>query len=228
MISNTDLFYAKTKQFQDERKKIEDSYEKDAESLERFKGSAGYDEEMRKITQKYKEDIKALQDEYRPGLYTVLGGMMDEVGKRPIKAPTTDAVNLLNVLKMKKKVTLEDCQRTAASVKDNPIALSIITEIAHDHGILRSFEDMCSEMSSQTASDIVKSLRSSLDDFLEYSTTRASRIAKNHHEQFYGASSPLTKRPIFNDKNGCFYEIGGLKGDALKAFSDIVDGEKND
>lgn len=223
MITNTELYYAKMKEFQDKRAELTEAHDKKVKSLERFKGSKGYEEDLKKENDRFEAEMTALRDEYRPGLLTVIGGMMDAIGRRSVSAPTNDQVNLLNVLKMKKKVTLEECQRTAEAVKDNPIAVSVVTEIAHDHGIMQSFDYLCPEMSSQKASDIVTGLKNGMEDFLQYDTTRASRIAKKYHEEHYGAvEGGLTKRKLFTDQAD-FYREEGFDPETLRQFSEIVD-----
>ncbi len=223
MITNTELYYAKMKAFQDKRAELTEAHDKKVKSLERFKGSKGYEEDLKKENDRFEAEMTALRDEYRPGLLTVIGGMMDAIGKRSVSAPTNDQVNLLNVLKMKKRVTLEECQRTAEAVKDNPIAVSVVTEIAHDHGIMQSFDYLCPEMSSQKASDIVTGLKNGMEDFLQYDTTRASRIAKKYHEEHYGAvEGGLTKRKLFTDQAD-FYREEGFDPETLRQFSEIVD-----
>lgn len=223
MITNTELYYAKMKAFQDKRAELTEAHDKKVKSLERFKGSKGYEEDLKKENERFEAELTALRDEYRPGLLTVIGGMMDAIGRRSVSAPTNDQVNLLNVLKMKKRVTLEECQRTAEAVKDNPIAVSVVTEIAHDHGIMQSFDYLCPEMSSQKASDIVTGLKNGMEDFLQYDTTRASRIAKKYHEEHYGAvEGGLTKRKLFTDQAD-FYREEGFDPETLRQFSEIVD-----
>ena len=224
MISNTELYYTKMKAFQDKRAELTEAHDKNIKSLERLRGSRAFEEDLKKENDRFETTLTSLQDEYRPSIMTVLGGMMDAVGKRSVSAPTTEQVNLLNVLKMKKKVTLEDCQRTAEAVKDNPIALSIVSEIAHDHGIMHSFNHLCPEMSSQTASDIVTGMKNSLEDFLLYDSPRASRIAKRYHEMNYGSFDvDLPKRKLFTDKEGFYRDEIGLDADSFKQFSEIVD-----
>lgn len=223
MIKNTELYFKKMKAFQDKRSEIMETYEKELQSIERFKGSTGYDDEKKKLKEKLEEDLSSLRDEYRPGLLVVLGGMMDAIGKRSVSAPTSDQVNLLSVLKMKRKVTLEECQRTAEAVKNNPIAVSVVTEIAHDHGIMHSFDHLCPEMSSQRASEIVTGMKNNLEDFLQYDTTKASRIAKDYHDRLYGETeSGLTKRRLFTNQAE-FYREEGFDPETLRQFSEIVD-----
>ena len=224
MIKNTELLYTKMKQFQDKRVEIVDAHEKKLKSLERYKGSKGYEEELKKENEKYEKDLTALRDEYRPSFHTIFGGMTEAIGRRSISAPTADQINLLNVLKMKRKVTLEECQRTAEAVKDNPIAVSVVTEIAHDHGIMHSFDSLCPEMSSQRASDIVTGMKNTLEDYLQYDTTRASRLAKEYHDTHYGETEGgLTKRRLFTDQNDFYREEMGFSPEEFSQFSEIVD-----
>lgn len=224
MITNTELFYTKMKQFQDRRLDMTEEHDKAVKALERWKGSKGYEEELKKINDKFEADLTALRGEYRPSFRIILGGMTDAIGRRSISAPTTDQVNLLNLLKLKKKVTLEECQRIAESVKDNPIAVSVVTEIAHDHGILQGFDHLCPEMSSQRASKIVTELKNTVEDFLQYDTTRASRLAKQYYEDRYGSvNRQLTKRRLFTDKEDFYREEVGLDRESFKQFSEIVD-----
>ena len=57
MIKNTELLYTKMKQFQDKRVEIVDAHEKKLKSLERYKGSKGYEEELKKENEKYEKDL---------------------------------------------------------------------------------------------------------------------------------------------------------------------------
>ena len=224
MISNTDLFYAKAKSFQDKRAVLVEKYEQEVKLLERFRGSVGYDQDMKKLKEVHEQEIESLCAEYRPGFRAIFDGMMDAIGKRTVTPPTTEQLNLLGLLKMKDKVTTEECERAAETLKDNPIALSVVTDIARKNGILRSFNDLCSEMSSATAEQIVREMRERIDDFLQYDTTRASRLARKYHDSRYGMSGGKpTKRPLFHEKSECFAQMAGLEGQKLRLFSEIVD-----
>ena len=223
MISNTKLLYAKAKAFQDKRAMLNDEYTNKLEALKKYEGSEGYQEDLEALNNKHENDLKSLIDEYRPGFQTVIGGMMEAIGKRSVSAPSADMVNLLSVLKMKRNVTLEECQRTAEAVKDNPLAVSVVSEIAKDHGIMQSFDHLCPEMSSQRASNIVTNLKSWSEDFLQYSTTRSSRIAERFYNANYGKTDiKLTERRLFTDETDFYRELG-LEGDMMEQFSEIVD-----
>ena len=225
-MTNTALFYAKMREFQDKRSGLVRNYESAVRDLSRYEGSSGYSEDLKALTDKFEADKKALVDEYSPGINLALGGMMDCIGKRKIKAPTAEQINLLNVLKMKRKVTTEELERTAEAVRDCPLALSLVTEIGQDHGLICSFSHLNPEMSSSTATELVLALRDNTRDFLNYDTSKAARLAKDFHERFYGPTDQeLPKRESFEDKEGCFRLMSGLEGESLTAFCGIVDGQ---
>jgi len=178
---------------------------------------------MKALNDQFSRDIQALQESYRPSINTILGGMMEAIGKRKVKPPTNDQLNILSLLKMKKSITEEDIQRTAESVRDNPFAVSIVEDIARDRGIRGSFKEFYDEMPSKIASETVSDLKDGLDDFLQYNTTKASRLVEKFQIDKYGSfSGQLTRRIPFNSKEE-FYKGFGLDEDSLKQFSVIVD-----
>ena len=106
MIKNTEAFYIRAKEFQSKRAELVSGYEKKLESMKKYEGSKGYQEDLEKLQKEHKEALTALQDEYRQSLNTILGGMMDAVGRRKVNAPTNDQLNLIHLLKMKKKILM--------------------------------------------------------------------------------------------------------------------------
>lgn len=230
MIRNTEAFYQKTKKYQDERRKIVLEYENQVKALERFKGSAGYQEDLQKLKEDHEAKLKQLRTESEGGLHVILGEMMDAIGRRSIEAPTADQLNLLTVLKMKNHVTDEDLERVARAVKDNPIALDVVKEIARDKGLMPYLSDLEVEMSSEAAKRIVDRMRSNVNDFLLHDTSYASRLAKEHHDRLYGddGRQPV-KAELFEDLEGCFDKFAGIHGTEFQLFSEIVDapGEKS-
>jgi len=86
-----------------------------------------------------------------------------------------------------------------------------------------SFKEFYDEMPSKIASETVSDLKDGLDDFLQYNTTKASRLVEKFQIDKYGSfSGQLTRRIPFNSKEE-FYKGFGLDEDSLKQFSVIVD-----
>lgn len=126
---------------------------------------------------------------------------------------------------MIKKVSMGELDRVAEMVKDNGIAMGVVQEIAHNNGIMRNYESMCTEMSSSYAQKVVKGISDGLEDWLMYDTGRAGRAVNRYTHEHYGTPErELPKRPLFDDMKGCFKELAGLDGDGLRLFSEAVDG----
>ena len=224
MITNTEAFYQKAKQYQDKRAQLVSEYEKKVESLKKYEGSKGYQEDLEKIRTEHEEALKALQGEYRQSLKTILKGMSDALGRRKVNPPTNDQLNLIHLLKMRDKVTQDELDRVAEMVKDNGIAMGIVQEVAHSNGIMINYNAMCKEMSSSYAQNIIKNIGDGLEDWILYDTGLAGRKASKYYNEHYGTPErELPKRPLFEDKAGCFSDLAGLDNDGLKLFSEAVD-----
>ena len=224
MIKNSELFFVKAKAFQDKRSEIKADYIKALKALDRYKGSAAYEEETKKAERQYAENLSAIKQEYKQILSQVLDGMENEIGRRPAKAPTSEQLNLLKLLKIKKKPTKTDFEMTANSCIDNPLALSIITEIAQENGVYKNYTALNPELDNSKAQRIVEDLRAGVADFIEYDSSRASRVAKRFYEINHGCEIELTPRRTFSDKSGCFAEFG-LNEDVCAQFCKAVDGD---
>lgn len=223
-MRNTEAFYQKAKRYQDERKAIVSKYENEVNRLERFKGSQGYDEDLKQLKENNRATLDALQAEYRPEFLDIIGGMMDSLGKRTMKTPTTDQLNLLSVLRMKKKISYEELSRAAQTVKDNPLAIDIVNEIAREQNIFHDFSDLCEEMSSEAVEKILNRMRNETEDFLKYDTDYASRQAIKLHENLYGITGQEPKKAeLFDTMEGCYQRFAGLNRKQLEMFQEIVD-----
>lgn len=229
MIANTTLFYTRAKEYQDKRKGIIDEYEKRLESLETAKGSKYFEDETKKAEDKKDEALKALKEEYGGYFNTHFEAMSKANASRKMTPPTDEELRTLQLLKMKDKPTEAELAAAANTLKGNATCLSVLTEISHNAGYMRGYDNYSEtkEMPVDTAEKIIKGLASSVREFMEYDTPRAARVAAEYHAQHYGANPDapaLPKRPLFEDKAGCFYEVCGLAGDTLTAFENAVDG----
>lgn len=226
MINNTEAFYVKAKEFQDKRAEMMEEYANQLKSLKRYEGSDGYEDDVKKIKKEHNEKLVELQNEYRRSLNTILQGMTDVLSRRTVTPPTNDQLNLIQLLKMREKVTQSELDRVAEMVKDNGIAIGVVQEVANLNGIIRNYQSMCDEMSTDYAQRIIKNVQSGLEDWIKYDTSRAERKANQYFHDKYG--TPITpdiemhKRPIFNDMNECYREMAGLTQEGLDKFAEAV------
>ena len=227
MIKNTDLFYRNLQKFHDERKAILAKHEKAVNNLEGYKGSKGYEEDRKTVDQERDEALSELRRTYSPKFNIAINAMREQIGKRSVKAPTNEQVNILNMLKLKKNPTQEECDRVAQSVSDNPMALSIVTEIAREAGYLGNYASLCPEISSQDALEGVDSIQKNLADFMTTDASRVSRITSRYNEDHYGTPTPM-RRIDFNTREEAYRTVCGFNEDYLEKFSALVDGGVED
>jgi membrane-associated HD superfamily phosphohydrolase len=226
MIKNTEAFYTKAKQYQDKRAQLVSDYESKVESMKRYEGSSGYQEDLERLQKAHNEALTALQGEYRSSLRTILKGMDEALSRRKVNAPTNDQLNLIHLLKMRDKVSQEELDRVFEMVKDNGIAVGVIQEVARSNGIMKNYEARCEEMSSSYAQKVINGLNEAVEDWIMYDTPRAGRVANKFNAQHYGApEAKLKKRPLFEDMDGCFSDLAGLDQEGLRLFSEAVDTE---
>ena len=106
----------------------------DNKALEKYKGSTAYAEELKKLEAERKDAIKAAQEKASQAFSKVLSEMREAATSRPMTAPTPEILSVLQVLKMRSKISADELQQAARTVGECPLALSVLDELAQDHG----------------------------------------------------------------------------------------------
>ena len=230
MIANTTLFYTRAKEYQDKRKGVIDTFDSHMKALETAKGSKYFEDEAKKAEDTRDEALKALKDEYGEYFRISLDAMSKANASRKMTPPTEEELRTLQLLKMKDKPTEAELAAAANTLKGNATCLSVLTEIAHNAGYMRGYMGYSEtkELPVSDVEDTIRGLHNSVREFMDYDTPRAARVAREHNERMYGATPnapALPKRPLFEDKAGCFYEVARMGGDTFTAFCNAVDGE---
>ena len=216
--------YDSLKKFQDQREAITAEAEKRISAMQRFAGSAGYEEDVKAIREKESASLEALRDEYKKRCFEIIAKMDAAIDARPIVAPSADMVNMLNLLQMRESVTVGDLETVAKFCQSCPAALEVVQERANKAGIHRNFKAYNTDITSSTARNINIAIRAGVGDFLMNDTTRASRLNAQHGQLLYGADAPLRKRPLFDSQESCYKELAGVSGDMLNSWTDVVSG----
>lgn len=225
-MSNSDKFYNLMQEYQDERKRAVDEYEHRRTELERTRGSLFFDEETAKNIDKKNTALENLQMKFFPAFQFTFNEMNEANSKRGMQPPTQEQLNLLAALRMKQNLTETDYISAAHTLADNGLALNLLQELARERGSLHNYMKYgtSKELSVPTVEQALKNLWDSVNDFLRFDTTKASRLNRRHQER-YGATAELNKRQIFNTKTEMFSQIAGFSEDDTKAFCAAVDGE---
>ena len=232
MISNSDLFFSRAKQFQDSRKEIMDVYEEKMKNLEDARGSKFFVNESKKVEAEKDNALKSLKDEYREYFRISLDAMSKANYGRKMVAPTEEELRTLQLLKMKENISLEELDCAANTLENNSTCIEVLKEITRKQGYVRNYQSVNKEMSISTVENTIKSIGRELHDFMQYDTSRAARLALERHNNLYGetpSEKPLSKRRLFQSKEECYHEfMAGLTDDNLTAFCKAVDGADNE
>jgi len=241
-MNNSENLYYHAKKYQDERKAIVDNFEKRMKALEDTKGSKYYVDEKKKAEKERDNALNTLKAEYRGGFDSILKEMRNVSESRGATPPTDEELRIIQALKLKDKVTEAELDRIANAVKNNGLCLSVVQDVASKNGIVRNYVSLCTEktMPAVGVEECIKSLTSGIKDFIDYDTSRAARLAREAHERMYGKIDedtpvesvlggarsgyvPVTKRQLFDTKEGFYSIVGGIKGATLAAFTASVD-----
>lgn len=133
-MNRTKVYYDTVVSFRENLRKISKDYNAGLSRIEKYKGSPAYDEELKAIEKKRKADIEQAQQQARQAFTGVLSGMREAATSRPMTAPTQEILSVLQVLKMRSKISADELQQAARTVGECPLALSVLDELAQDHG----------------------------------------------------------------------------------------------
>ena len=135
-FNRTEHYYNAVQSYREGLRAIWADYDKAMQRIEAYKGSTGHDKEAKELENKRKEATAALQSEYRGKFDNILQGMRQSATTRPMVAPTQEQLALLQALKMRDKLTREELEQAARTLKDSPVSLSVLDEIATKNELL--------------------------------------------------------------------------------------------
>ena len=130
MFERTRHYFEAVKNYRQKLSDIWAEYDAGMKNLERYKGSAGYSKEAAELERKRQEAIQATQVEFRAHFANIVQYMRECATSRSMDAPTQEQLNLLTALKMREKISRDELQQAAKTLKDSPVCLSVLDEIA--------------------------------------------------------------------------------------------------
>ena len=133
-MSRTKAYYDTVVSFRESLRRIDKDHKAGLSRIEKYKGSAAYTEELSKLETKRKDAIKQAQGTASQAFSKVLSEMREAATSRPMTAPTPEILSVLQVLKMRSNISADELQQAARTVGECPLALSVLDELAQDHG----------------------------------------------------------------------------------------------
>lgn len=111
------------------RKQRED-YEKRMSTLEKYKGSKGYDKDVAEAEKTYRDNVKSIQDDTRDKINQVLRRMREKVAPVKMDVPTDEQIRVLQMLSMREHLTNSDIQLAAENLRSSDSAMATLADIA--------------------------------------------------------------------------------------------------
>ena len=197
-MTNTDRLYTAIRDFTNARSAHREEFLRKKRSLETYKGSAGYEKEL-KAARKVREDADAAARAIcKKDVDSALDAMQKANSKRGMIAPTEDQVRILQVAQMLKKPTKPTLDAIANSLGGNALALAALSDIARDawageedelERFTRNYSSLATaEMTAQGAAEAIRSLGRTCAQIMNGSgANRARVLGAEHAKKFHGA-----------------------------------------
>ena len=229
-MKSTDTLAEQAMIFQNVRRAENEAFREKMHSLEKYKGSEYYTEERKRITGEHDELLNTLKTTYGKQMHETIASMRNAVKERSMKPVSTDQYNTLQTLKMKQRLTDDDVARAANLCKDNPTALSVLSEIAQAAGLRHiNPTEYGAELSNSEANEYIDGLERGISDLLEYDTSYIARTL-NARKARYGelplSEDKLPFRELTRTSADFYSEFSSIPADMVDSFCKAVNGDE--
>lgn len=183
-MSLTNDVFDSLKRFDDFRREQREEFLSYKKSREQYKGSSGYDAELKAAAEKREKAVNDARKAASAEIDSCLKLMRENIGKMPITPPTQEMVNVLQVLGMKSKITKQELDRAAQTMKGNALALSALNSIADQHFYYGSaegsnhvnYEIMADDLSETALKNHFSNVVTACKNIFESSVKRAAYL----------------------------------------------------
>ena len=226
-MSNTANLYRTIATFMQARSEAREELQVMTRRYASARGSQMYADEMSKAKQKWEQTIAGAQLIAKQEIRETLKAMAEKADKIKMQPPTEEQLRILQLLKMKSRLTEAECDGAANAMDGNAAALALLDEMATESGIAHvPFVRRLAvkTYSPDTARQTIKELGEACFEIVN-NTSGASRpalLSKQWHKNTFGGSFDpfeLPQEKPFEDENE-FYTRMNIP---LSAFSAAVD-----
>jgi hypothetical protein len=111
-------------------------YDQALKQIEPTAGSQYWREHSEALEKNYAEKLPELRKKAVDALTPILAQMRIDAGKNIVQTPTADMVNVLTLLRMADRLTPTEVKLYAEQMKNTPLALRMLRQIAAQHSII--------------------------------------------------------------------------------------------
>lgn len=212
--------------FRNDMKDAYARYDADLEALDRYKGSTGYDEEKAKIDAKLKENTDAIREKYRANFNSIAPNLKKKVGHVGLKAPTTEQINLLTLMKLQSTIDANTLTLAARTLANSPLALEALHNIAKEKG--QRFWPLGDEYQVRlctldTAGRICDTLNTRIQDLLCYMERPGDK--KRYVNDRWTPTALIAYDKDFDTVKECFMAFANIDSEQYDSFFDFISGK---
>lgn len=212
--------------FRNDMKDAYARYDADLEALDRYKGSTGYDEEKAKIDAKLKENTDAIREKYRANFNSVAPNLKKKIGHVGLKAPTTEQINLLTLMKLQSTIDANTLTLAARTLANSPLSLEALHSIAKEKG--QRFWPLGDEYrvrlcTLDTAGRICDTLNTRIQDLLRYMERPDDK--KRYVNDRWVPTALIAYDKDFETVKDCFMAFADIDSEQYDSFFDFISGK---
>lgn len=135
-MKNTTRYFKAISDYRNEMREMEQTYQREIARLEVFKGSEYYTAHKKKADDERAAQLEAIRNKHRPIFDGIINDMEKVYKSKPAATPTQDQLALLQTLKLRDKVSVEEVRQAANACAGCPAALEVLKEIAHKSDVM--------------------------------------------------------------------------------------------
>lgn len=204
-MKNTEKYFYGVAGLIEDMAEISATYDRACKRLEAFKGSSGYDQEVRRAQADRDAAVQRLREAYLKQFSDTVAKMRESIDHRPLVPPTPEQAALLSVLQMRESLDKGELSGAAQQMAGCPAALAVLDDLARKHKVPVTFNRGLS------ASDLHRKV-----DTLEQAALSLIQ------EGAGAASRPMPKDVVSClDRYGCFNQV---RKPGLPAWAEAVSG----
>ena len=133
-MTNTRNFFETARSYREALNEAWNTFDGNMSKIERFKGSSGYNELAQKYVDERIKAVKSIQADYSNRFDAILRSMRENATSKGMKAPSTEQLALLQVLRMREHLERDEIVQAGKALQDCPAAVAVLDEIAEKSG----------------------------------------------------------------------------------------------
>ena len=180
--------------FDNTRRGNRNEYINKMNGLIKYRNSEGFEKDKAAAAAKRKSSDDLARENAKKKINECLQKMKENAGKVELIAPTQEMVNILQVLNMKSRISKQELERAAVSMKGNSFGLSALNDIADKHFYVGSTEGQShpnylvysTDLSGTATENYINSIAKLCNEILRSSAKKGAYEAARFNSDAHG------------------------------------------